>query len=126
MPSGQSYINSLRCSSTFRHQKFGLHTLMPPMSLRSGKHNLSAACPKERNTNNQKDRSKNHQQRTPKIIVFLVFMVCFTNVLHGRKFNDTEMCEDKPNMVPTLAQQRPTQTTKSTKMAQHEPNMVPT
>ena len=34
-----------------------------------------------------------------------------------------------PNMAKTLAQQRPTQTTKYTKMAQHEPNisnMVPT
>ena len=30
MPSGQSYINSLRCSSTFRHQKLGLHTLHAP------------------------------------------------------------------------------------------------
>ena len=96
------------------------------MSLRSSKHNLSAACPKERKHKQPKNRSKNHQQRIPKIVVFLIFMVCFTNVLHERKFNDTEMCENKPNMVPTLAQQRPTQTTKSTKMAQHEPSMVPT
>ena len=29
-PSGQSCINSLRCSSTFRHQKLGLHTLHAP------------------------------------------------------------------------------------------------
>ena len=33
MPSGQSYINSLRCSSTFRHQKLGLHTLHAPHEL---------------------------------------------------------------------------------------------
>ena len=29
-PLGQSYINSLRCSSAFRHQKLGLHTLHAP------------------------------------------------------------------------------------------------
>ena len=82
---------------------------MPPHdSLRSGKHNLSAACPKERSTNTQKIEAKTISNAPQKLLFswYLWYLVCFTNVLHGRKFNHTEMPKSKTKAYtdPKIAQ----------------------
>ena len=121
---------SQNCTFLFCKSKIGFaHAPCPPMSLRSGKHNLSAACTKDRNTNNQKITAKTISNAPQKLL--LSWYLCYVLRTCCMDENSTTLkCvkinHDKPNMVPTLAQQRPTQTTKSIKMAQHEPNMVPT
>ena len=82
---------------------------MPPMSLRLGKHNLSVACPKRKKHKQPKNRSKNHQQRSPKLWVSWYLYYFFANALHGRKFNDTEMAQDKP-IWPNKGQHKPQNT----------------
>ena len=46
----------------------------PNISPRSGKHSLTAACPKKET---KKHSSKNHQQRSPQIVFFLGILGCF-------------------------------------------------
>ena len=81
------------------------------MSLRLGKHNLSVACPKRKKHKQPKNRSKNHQQRSPKLWVSWYLYYFFANALHGRKFNDTEMAQDKP-IWPNKGQHKPQNTPK--------------
>ena len=81
------------------------------MSLRLGKHNLSVACPKRKKHKQPKNRSKNHQQRSPKLLVSWYLYYFFANALHGRKFNDTEMAQDKP-IWPNKGQHKPQNTPK--------------
>ena len=96
--------------------------------------------PEERNKNNQKN-AKTISNVVHKLYFFLVFLVFFAHALHGRKVNDAEMPEsktkadtdpkmaqngprwaqmaqDEPNMVPILAQQKPTDTYRNHKIPQ--------
>ena len=66
----------------------------PNISPRSGKHSLTAACPKKE-TKTKKIAAKTISNEVHKSYFFLVFWVFFANALHGRKVNDAEMPKSK-------------------------------
>ena len=138
-PLGQSYINSLRCSSAFCHScptkantnhKIPLkwpnmspiwcrHSPQwPNISPRSGKHSLTAACPKKE-TKTKKNRSINHQQRSPQIVFFPGILGVFCKRLAWTKIqwhwnaqvqnkgHRSENSPKWPNMSPIWCQHAP-------------------